>query len=224
MNHAIKTAALDLFRENNWPDGITARYKALCAAGIGGRTLYAHQDLWHPDHLAQHVSEIATDRTANPAQSTDVVEETGISEKIPPNPPLFEGREEGLCAEGAALTPYGLNLLGGAGGNRLTCNDHRSSDSATDAPPQEPGGNAVHAEVWPPAPTPEILRQVKEFLAIGKAHRDEAARSRKAAHLETKQSAAMAQHRAKLQGWIESGDPVLKAEALRQLAKLRGEI
>lgn len=216
----IRAAAVALFREDKWPEGITARYKALCAAGISGRTIYAHKDLWHPDHLSQQLSEpLTTGEISNQSSAHEETANTPV--EIPPNPPLFEGKEAGLCAGGAALTPYGPNLLGGVGGNRLTCNDHRSSGPLTSPPLQEPGGNAVHVEVWPPQPSPKILRQVKEFLAIGKAHRDEAARSRKAAHLEEKRSAAMAQHRAKLQGWIESGDPVLKAEALKQLAKLR---
>ena len=48
----IRTAAVDLFRSNQWPEGITARFDALCATGISGSTLYRHQDLWHPLHLA----------------------------------------------------------------------------------------------------------------------------------------------------------------------------
>ena len=215
----IRAAAVALFRENKWPEGITERYKALCAAGIGGRTVYAHKDLWHPEHLSQQLSGSPTVGKTS-GQSTDSEATFSTPVENPPNPPLFEGREAGLCARGAALTSYGPNLLGHVGGNLLSCMEHRSADSAIDTPPEESGGNAVQVEGWPLAPTPEILRQVKEVLAIGKAHRDEVERSHKAVHLETRRSETITNHRAKLQSWIESGDPVLRAEALQQLSKL----
>ena len=103
----IQSAAVALFLENRLPDNTTARFKALCAAGIGGRTLYAHQDLWHPNYLTRQISEMAANDDDTPHNDEVSVDDEQMDApvKIPPDPLFLWAGRQGFALGAQPLPP-----------------------------------------------------------------------------------------------------------------------
>ncbi|NJM98887.1 MAG: hypothetical protein HC800_18585 [Phormidesmis sp. RL_2_1] len=138
----IRAAAVALFRSNHWPEGITARFDALCAAGISGSTLYRHQDLWHPLHLAVPQA-LAASQLAQPVEN-------------PPHPPAFQAGVVGASAGGAAPTPFGSSLLAADGCNPLFNGASGSRSALTNGGAEGGGRNTGDASA-------EYLRSNEAF-------------------------------------------------------------
>ena len=213
----IQGAVLDLFRKDSWPDsGVAARFDLLCAAGLSGSTLYKHQDLWHPKFF-----------------SVDVA--VPIPVKSPPKPPaLKEGGVIG-CAGGELITPSPTSLLGekgckqpedkassspeqgmGASINDAGCNDLSIAELSV----QE--GDTGGAEQQRTPPPHAVISAVQLALRAAKAAQllqQQAYRKQQASEMGEPSQSAVA-HLEKLHQWVESGDPILMAEALKQLSKI----
>lgn len=44
----LKNVIATLIEQQDWPEGITARFSRLCKMKFSGQTLYKNKDLWHP--------------------------------------------------------------------------------------------------------------------------------------------------------------------------------
>ena len=44
----LKKVIATLIEQQDWPEGITARFSRLCKMKFSGQTLYKNKDLWHP--------------------------------------------------------------------------------------------------------------------------------------------------------------------------------
>ena len=213
----IQAAVLDLFREDSWPDsGVVARFDLLCAAGLSGSTLYKHQDLWHPKFF-----------------SVEVATQTPV--KSPPHTPLL--KEGGVIgsAGGEPITPSPTSLLGGKGCNLPESEVSSSSEQGDIIDGTEAGCNdlsrsnlSAHKEdTWgvQPKRTPPpqaVVSEIQQALRAAKAAQllqQQAYRRQQANEMGEPNPSAVA-HLEKLHQWVESGDPILMAEALTQLSKI----
>ena len=213
----IRAAALDLFRSNQWPEGITARFDALCAAGISGSTLYRHQDLWHPLHLAVPQA-LAVD-----TQATKPVE-------TPPDPPTSTAGVVGASAEGASPTPWASSLLVGGDCNPLTDKTSNllsaSENGDADGGVRNSGDLStdylLSNEAFAPPPR-QLILDIQQMLQDTRENQA-AQRARRQADggngQRSQQNGVQADRIAQLYAWAASDDPILKAEALQQLRRL----
>ncbi|MGI8935055.1 MAG: hypothetical protein ACR2FS_13375, partial [Phormidesmis sp.] len=216
----IRAAALDLFRSNQWPEGITARFDRLCAAGISGSTLYRHQDLWHPLHLAVPQALMESWAGAADAQGTEPVEN-------PPDPPTSASGVVGASAGGASPTPSGSSLLVGDDCNPLS--DRASGSlSASENGGAEGGGRNLgdHAadyllsnEAFAPPPR-QLILDIQQMLQETRENQAAQRQANGGDELRSQQNGVQADRIAQLYAWAGSDDPILKAEALQQLSRL----
>ncbi len=209
----IQAAVLDLFRQDNWPSGITARADRLKAAGCSGKTLYNHPDLWHPDfmRLSLDFEPVA----------------------IPPGPPVLqpEGGNDG--ALGASIPPSRPSLLGAIGWNTPADKALSPLEQEQNEVVSEAGWNnsengvaqqtEAKAESSEPQRTPppqqlvlDIQRVLTAARAVQQAEREQNHRQQQT----NGRSQAAIEHLARLHEWVDSGDPILRAEALKQLQRL----
>ncbi len=216
----IQAAVLDLFRQDNWPSGITARFKLLRAAGMSSDTLYKHQDLWHPNFMRLTLN-------------FEPVE-------IPPDPPLLKEGGGPDCAVGASIPPSCTSLLGAIGWNRPQGKAYSSieqgeikADSETgwnsslviSKPAQEiqPQPDITSDDSAPPVrttpPRQLVLDIQSALLAAQAAQRAKAEASQQWQQLNGHKQ-AIAEHVARLKDWMDSGDPILMAEARQQLSRI----
>ena len=208
----IRQCVIELCKQNAFPDGTLLRYYALCACHVSGQTLYKNSDLWHPVHISE-------------AQKALI--------ETPPHPPVLYVRAGTACTEGAAVPAKGTSLLGAADCNEP--NDNGSSDSVTKESAQllaagcnEPNDAASsHSEaiestqqVERTAPPKQLSLNIQWALKVASANRAAQAEANRQRYERTQQKQSVAEHRAQLQQWADSGDPILVAEADRQLRRL----
>ena len=204
---------MDLFRQDNWPSGITARADRLKAAGCSGKTLYNHQDLWHPNFMRLSLDFAPVE--------------------IPPNPPVLqtEGGNDG--ALGASIPPSRASLLGGIGCTTPSSKALSPSEQGQNTADSKAGWNSsdeggiqqgeVAGEVAEPDRTPppqQLVLDIQRALTAARATQ-QAERERNQQQMQVSgQSQAAVEHLARLRDWVDSGDPILRAEALKQLERL----
>ena len=219
----IRAAALDLFRSNQWPEGITPRFDALCAAGISGSTLYRHQDLWHPLHLA------VPQALAEPQSEAADTQETAPVEN-PPDPPTSSSGVVGASAKGASPTPSGPSLLVGDDCNPFIDKASDSLSAAQNGGADRAGCNLegssvehlLSNEAFAPPPRQlilniqQMLQDTRQKQAALRAQKQAMDGNGRSPSLDSGQADRIAQLRA----WAASDDPILKAEALQQLSRL----
>ena len=232
----LRDTVIALLKANNWPEKATARFDTIRAtSGISGTTLYKNKDLWHPVHLEAAIR----GRQLEGPQSALPVEN-------PPDPPSSARGPEEVALDGAILPAYPSNLLGAVGCNPLSNGRHSPTDVSNMAVGEggvrntvassEQGvdgldnveGNAAaitdngfsitaKEDQGPPQQLvldiQATLQRAQQAEAILKAQRAEKYRQQR-------QQQAMAVHRAELEAWLQSGDPVLEAEARQQLRRL----
>ncbi|MGB7248042.1 MAG: hypothetical protein WBC73_03810, partial [Phormidesmis sp.] len=145
----IRTAAVDLFRNNQWPEGITARFDALCATGISGSTLYRHQDLWHPLHLAVPQASAASRSGIITKQAAEPVEN-------PPDPPPTPCPSSLLGDDDCSpLSNSASGSLPGSESKRSSERGRNSSDHSTE--------HLLSNEVFSPPPR-QLILDIQQML------------------------------------------------------------
>jgi hypothetical protein len=202
----IRRAIADLLEKDCLPAKATARFQALLQYNIGGGSLYRHRDLWHPDYLVEN----------------------------PPNPPDCNRDSQLDCVEDASNWLNPTSLFPGAGGNLPPSQD---SEQQTQLPQDCPGSNPLNhlfssqfptdsALDLPPAGQPDLrsLHQLLDDLKAAKNARQEALRQAYAQQQELKRQASEAKLIARMQQFLESGDPILVAEALAFQQKFPGSL
>jgi hypothetical protein len=206
----IRRAIVDLLENGVLPAKPTARFHALLQYNIGGGSLYRHRDLWHPDHLLENhpVENLAgSDPVENPVE-------------LPPTPPNFKQDSQLDCVEDASNWLNPTSLFPGAGGNVLPSRDYEVQPLAME---DSLGGNSVQPQSGQPLcerSLPDLsleTQAIHQILADIKAKQDACREANRIAYEQQRQlkrQASEAQLSARMQQFLESGDPILVAEAL----------
>ena len=192
----IRRAIADLLEQEALPANATARFHVLVSSGIGGGTLYRHRDLWHPNYL----------------------DLTGETVENPPHPPTskMDGAQEGekSCARCPA------SLLQGSGSNPAPDQDfgdrvvrfNQTGRNSETNPDLKDGtrrsSDAISAQ------TADRVQQVMVEIKATQSARLEAARIAFQQQRQIRQQALQAKQIARMQHYLDSGDPILVAEAL----------
>ena len=199
----IRLATLELSEQGNLPDGITARFLLLCACHISGDTLYKNKDLWHPKHISEEQKQALLVKT------------------------------EAACAVGASASEEGTSLLGPTVRNEPT--DNGSSDSLSPENEQkqvsarnEPTDAALSPveaskevqTVERSHPPEQLALNIQWALQVARSKQRSQTQENQQRYRQEKRQRSQAEYVAELQQWMDSGDPILMAEARQQLGRL----
>ena len=194
----IRQAIADLLNHDTLPSSATARWQTLTQYGIGGASLYSHRDLWHPNYL-----------------SLEAVEPV----EIPPDPPASNADTQLDCVGNASNWHSPTSLLSENGGNNLSgkglsdrlgqplssVGGNAQVDQASRRSQREAGGfNGSDPTIQPP------LFDLQTWFDVGQAAAQSANQQVNQIRLEAMQVASIA----RMQRFLESGDPILMAEAI----------
>jgi hypothetical protein len=208
----IRGAIADLLERESLPARPTARFQALLNYGIGGASLYRHRDLWHPNYFE---IDSPQDISESPVSSP---EDSAITSTVenPPHPPLLNSDSQ-LDSVGDAsnwLSPPSLfpgnggdNPLDKALGDRtLTLEGSGDSNpcSCSDVPLADS----------PPLPGVQYVQQALLDMQAAQEALQEAARQAQVNQERLRAEAANQRHMARMQRFLDSGDPILVAEAM----------
>ena len=194
----IRLAIVDLLEQNVLPIGATARFQTLTRTyGIGGGSLYRNRDLWHPNFL-----------TGNSLEEDAPVEN-------PPDPPATFVNTSCDRVEPASHENITTSLLSKMGGDKAPAQSF--SDCAIEISDRS-GGNLQQckAEITDTSATQSVqsLRSTLLDLKACSEARREAIQTAKAEAEQTRDRVFQAAHAARMQRYLESGDPILMAEAI----------
>ncbi len=184
----ICQAIADLLNQAALPSQATARFKILTTYRIGGGSLYEHKDLWHPTFLNEDTfTEPLTEPVETPLE--------------PPN-----ADQVGTVAENSPSYP--TSLLDGNASNQAL------GQGLTEPEQREPLTDASNVEVK--AEGQQVNPAVDSIMVI----KAQLAANREAKRQAVKQQPMIAGQRgqakviARMQGYLQSGDPILMAEAI----------
>lgn len=193
----IRRAIAELLEQGALPANATSRFQALVHHGIGGGTLYKHRDLWHPQHLAAHPDATPHDAVENP-----------------PHPPAALMDEAGECYEKASPASCPASLFPSLGRNGSAHQISGDSEMSED----ESGRNATIAPISSDAGEDiQDGHYRQQGLFAVKAAQDAHQAAVQLAHeqqQQIKQQAGEARQIARMQQFLDSGDPILMAEAI----------
>ena len=208
----IRQCVLELCKQNAFPDGITPRFNLLCACHISGETLYKNQDLWHPTYISNTQKALM---------------------ESPPHPPDLHLREGATCAVGAEAPSKDTSLLGAADRNKPNGKDSSDSDCEKRTSLPEAGRNRPADAAFSLSETVERAQQVERTappkqlslniqwaLQIARSKHREQVEVNKQQYRQERGQQSQAEYQAQLQDWMDSGDPVLIAEAKRVLDRM----
>lgn len=182
----IRSAIAELLENGTLPSNATARFKALLEYKIGGGSLYRHRDLWHPNHLVENWED---------------------STKVDRQPD---------CALGASDCQSPTSLLSDIDGNRLS---HKGSGDSVAQDCDSPDGNSVSdpGNSGSTSETGQDVQFVQNILAGIQAQQEAQQEASKMAwqrQQQIKREASNAKLIARMQQFLDSGDPILIVEAL----------
>lgn len=190
----IRQAIAYLLETKSLPTQTTARFQALVNQGIGGSTLYRHRDLWHPTFL-QQTSKTATTNTLN---SKEEKEEETENDQITPS--LFDQLDRNASLQNGSKeikTPQAQS----SGRNSAT-------DAAHDA-------RKVQAKSMPNNPISRLLHRMKQPFNQTQAQKPDAVTGEQC----KKHAENQVAYQKLMQDFLNSGDPVLIAEAHKFLKR-----
>jgi hypothetical protein len=199
----IRRAIADLLEKNSLPARSTARFQALLKYGIGGASLYRHRDLWHPGYFT-------VDGLEESEQDSESLVET------PRTPPVIKTDSQLDCVKGASnwLSPPSLFLTNG-GDNRC---DKVSSDRPSPNYFHDGSNTSTHAGDRRSAAQPirgvQYVQQVLCNIKASQKTLQDASRLAQTQYQWVKSEAAQQRQIARMQQYLESGDPILVAEAI----------
>lgn len=177
------------------PDGITARYEALTKEGISGSTLYRHKDLWHPAHLK--------------------------AVENPPDPPAALKELSAVECFEASTADNPTNLLKGIGGDFPQSNTSSSSISRKNltAGCNAQSGYSDKKQISPAMSSQTGVTLIRQLLSrIKKDHTSAKFRFPEQKQHRQAQDQQLAfntyqETKKRMEQWLHSKDPILKAEA-----------
>ena len=205
----VRQATIELCKQDAFPDGITPRFDLLCACHISGSTLYRNRDLWHPVFISD--------------RQRRLIEVT----------PELQVREAAACAEGAAAASKETSLLGAIACNTPSdknCSEPISPESEKKGltacnTPSDKAFELSETEQRPieperTAPPEQLVLNIQWALQVAKANQQAKAEENRQRSQQAQQRRSQDAHRAQLLTWVDSGDPILEAEARRQLSRM----
>lgn len=193
----IRRAIADLLEQDALPSKPTARFQKLLTYGIGGGSLYRHRDLWHPNYFN--------------------LEDAGNSDQSVENPPCrpninTDSRLD--CAEGATNRPSLTSLLSINDGDNLS---DKGSGNRTPSNATPDTGNDSSNPYQETSQSPSGIQFVQQVLLEIQACKEafqEASQQAQAQHQRIKAEAEGQRQIARMQQFLNSGDPILVAEAM----------
>jgi hypothetical protein len=199
----IRQAIADLLDKNSLPPTATARFQALVQYGIGGSTLYRHRDLWHPACLWKTPPDLPNSNNS-PLASEDAT----ANGQIPSS--LLAKTDRNLSSNTASSDLF--TSLEANTGRNINQDNAFHSDGSQNGHSNEQQSSSTHNGNTPTEAgfVQQALFDVKAWLeAVQEAAREVREESDRA-----KQSAQHTNHIARMQQYLNSGDPILMAEAL----------
>ncbi|MBM0745526.1 hypothetical protein JOY44_29340 (plasmid) [Phormidium sp. CLA17] len=195
----IRQAIADLLNHNTLPSGATARWQALTQYGIGGASLYSHRDLWHPNYLVLEAIEPTEIPPDPPTSNTDAQLDASPTHSNWHNPTSLLSKNGGNDLGRKDLSDRLGQPLPSVGGNAEVDQPSRHSQRGAE------GSNGSNPTIQPP------LFDLQTGLDVGQIKVAQSADQQvNQIRLEAMQAAPMA----RMQRYLESGDPILMAEAL----------
>jgi hypothetical protein len=182
----IRLAIATLLDNGQLPITVKERFSVLTKRfSIGGPTLYKNKDLWHPHHL--HGAD---------------------SGEIPPDPLVNLEMTSGHERFGALSPESHPSLLAEKECNPLP---HKACGDRNEADGQREVCNAESVQL--------SLVQIREAIAVNQKQRRQqqvqsAALQEALQNQNSIKQAQIQQHRARIRGYLQSGDPILVAEAI----------
>jgi hypothetical protein len=217
----IRRAIADLLEKNSLPVRATARFQVLLQYGVGGASLYRHRDLWHPAYFDVSGFDIESSNESSVEKNSS----NEWSVENPPYPPNINMDSQLDCVDHASnwLSPSSLLSMGGGNdrtgeglGDR-TLPTSLASDSNGDEPAstenRDTDSETVSAGLES-LPGVQYIRQALSRIEATQAAFQEAACLAQAQHQRSKAEAAEQRHIARMQQFLDSGDPILIAEAM----------
>ena len=197
----IRVAIAELLEQNNLPIKATARFQVLLKFGIGGASLYRHRNLWHPNYFGID---------SNQDNSTDAFQS---SVENPPDPPIkadsqldASSTRSNWLSPASLLHTYGGDNPSSKAFSYLTASDTIASDN-----------NRVDNLVVSASEPPQGLQYVQQVLFQIRAQQEafqEATRLTRTQQQQIKSEVAQRRQIQQMQQFLESGDPILVAEAM----------
>ena len=187
----IRQAIADLLNQNSLPSNATARFHALTQYGIGGASLYRHRDLWHPNHLSNDVQSNNPSEPPFPVDSDRLASTGKNSTSL-----LFQ--TDGNCPPNQELSDLSMAKSSSAGSNGSSSRLQQPHDLIADEVKVE------SLELSSP------LLHWQSWFELGES-------ASQIAPQQTSQLHQLAQPLSqidRMQGYLDSGDPILIAEAL----------
>lgn len=198
----IRRAIADLLETNTLPIKPTARFQALLKYGIGGASLYRHRDLWHPSYFDIHSAHDSEGAIEQPVEN-------------PPHPPVIKTDSQLDRVEGASNWHSPPSLLPINDGDKP--DDKAFSDRDTSNTPlidsNLPATSAPHHASEALHPSQSIQQTLLTIQAQREAFR-EAAQMAQLQRDQIKAQVAEQRQIARMQQFLDSGDPILMAEAM----------
>ncbi len=191
----IRSAIADLLNQNTLPATATARFQVLTGYGIGGGALYRHRDLWHPAHLTETPATLPVENS-----ETNLQAECWLA-----------------CAESAPNQQLPTSLLANSDGNFALGTGWGAIVGASE---QEEDSNALLDEESGETQGIEGVRQV--VMGI-RDRRERQQRQVLPSVVEEPDGRGNALLVRRMLGYLQSGDPILVAEARSWLRGLRAE-
>lgn len=184
----IRKAMADLLEKQSLPKGATARFRALLKYGIGGQTLYRHRDLWHPAQLVEN----------------------------PPYPPASYMDGEVDCHGKASTSQHPTSLFLSNGSNCA------ASLGFNDLTPQVAiplGSNSLSPQSDESVRSEEhkgvqFVQQVLSDIQTQRTAQKASTQLPRQQHQQAKRESSEARYQARMQQFLDSGDPILIAEAI----------
>ncbi|MBM0745155.1 hypothetical protein JOY44_27135 (plasmid) [Phormidium sp. CLA17] len=194
----IRQAIADLLNHNTLPSHATARFQALTQYSIGGASLYRHRDLWHPNYLSLGAIAPVEIPPGPPASNTDT-QLDGVGDASNwHNPTSLLSESGGNALIGGDLSDCLGQPLPSVGGNAQVDRTSRRSQRGV--------GESNGSD-----PTIQLpLFDLQTWFDLGQAAAQSADQQVNQIRFEAMQAAPMA----RMQRYLESGDPILMAEAI----------
>ncbi|WP_088888788.1 hypothetical protein [Leptolyngbya ohadii] len=235
----IRKAIADLLEKNSLPVKPTARFRALLEYGIGGASLYRHRDLWHPAYFDDQdlnfgfLNSDASDSqpVENPPHPPTFIENSQLDCLVETSNWLSStslldsnGSNSLPDKDSGDRSPFKRNLAdsnsseGGFVDSSVNGSSSGFADSAADTFANEFSNSEAQASVVHPVPEAQkAAAYIQQALADAQAQQEAMQEAARIAYLQREQiKSQVAQQRqiARMQEFLDSGDPILMAEAI----------
>ena len=208
----IRQVTVELFRQDAFPEDITPRFLLLCSYSISGSTLYKNRDLWHPVYISEQQKQLIANLPRTPDLQLREGAASAVGASAPSNAPSLLGPTGCKTPDDAALSgstgvESGLNQAAGC----KTPDDKALS-------PVEVASSSQEIERTPPPE--QLVLNIQGALQLLREKQQAQAEMNQQQYREQKRQRARAERIARLQAWLDSGDPILVAEARHQLQRI----